>query len=92
VFAVQDEIAEAIAASPHNTFTSFSTKAIDPAAHDLYLRASPRSCAPGELRARVGLLELATQHAPDCAGDAPYDFKAGCKKYRGFPKDALPAS
>ena len=43
------------------------------------------------LCARLGLvvLWLATGKWPDCAGDAPYDFKAECEKYRGFPKDAF---
>jgi hypothetical protein len=63
-FAVQDEISEHIAAALNQTFTSFSTKAIDPAVYDLYLRASPRSYAPDELRTNVGLLEVATQRAP----------------------------
>jgi TolB-like protein len=65
IFALQDEISEHIAAALDQTFTSFSTKAIDPAVYDLYLRASPRSYAPDELRTNVGLLEVATQRAPD---------------------------
>jgi TolB-like protein len=64
VFAVQDEIAEHIALALHQTFTSFSTKAVDPSVYDLYLRASPSSYAPDELRTSVGLLEVATQRAP----------------------------
>ena len=48
-------------------FTSFSTKAIDPAVYDLYLHASPKSYAPEELRTNVGLLEVATQRAPNFA-------------------------
>jgi TolB-like protein len=67
MFAVQDEISEQIAAALDQTFTSFSTKAIDPSIYDLYLRASPRSYAPDELRANVGLLEVATQRAPHFA-------------------------
>jgi len=67
VFAVQDEISEQIATALHQTFTSFSTKAIDPAVYDLYLRASPKSYAPGELRTNLGLLEVATQRAPNFA-------------------------
>jgi TolB-like protein len=64
IFAVQDEIAEHIAGALDRTFTSFSTKAIDPSIYDLYLRASPRSYAPDELRTNVGLLEVATERAP----------------------------
>ena len=67
VFAVQDEIAEQIASALDRTFTSFSTKAIDPSVYDLYLRASPTSYAPGELQAHVGLLETATKRAPHFA-------------------------
>lgn len=66
-FAVQDEIAEHIAEALDRTFTSFSTKAIDPAVYDLYLRSSPSSFAPDELRTSVGLLEVATQRAPHFA-------------------------
>jgi TolB-like protein/tetratricopeptide (TPR) repeat protein len=67
MFAVQDEIAEHIAVALDRTFTSFSTKAIDPSVYDLYLRASPSSYAPDELRTKVGLLEVATQRAPQFA-------------------------
>jgi adenylate cyclase len=67
VFAVQDEISEQIATALHQTFTSFSTKAIDPAVYDLYLRASPKSYAPDELRTNLGLLEVATQRSPNFA-------------------------
>jgi TolB-like protein len=67
IFAVQDEISENIAAALNQTFTSFSTKAIDPVVYDLYLRASPRSYAPDELRTNIGLLEVATQRAPNLA-------------------------
>lgn len=67
IFAVQDEISEQIAAALHRTFTSFSTKAVDPAVYDLYLRASPKSYAPDEARTNIGLLEAATQRAPHFA-------------------------
>jgi TolB-like protein len=67
VFAVQDEIAEHIAVALDRTFTSFSTKAVDPAVYDLYLHSSPSSYAPDELRTNVGLLEVATQRAPKFA-------------------------
>jgi TolB-like protein/class 3 adenylate cyclase len=65
IFAVQDEISEAIAGALHQAFSSFSTRAVDPAVYDLYLRTSPRSYAPDELRTHVGLLEVVTQRAPD---------------------------
>ena len=64
VFAVQDEIAERIAGALDQTFTRFSTTAIDPSAYDLYLRASPSSYAPDELRTGIGLLEVAVERAP----------------------------
>ncbi len=63
IFAVQDELAEQIAAALDRTFTSFSTKAVDPAVYDLYLRASPSSYAPDELQRSIALLEVATQRA-----------------------------
>ncbi len=66
-FAVQDDISEHIAGALDQTFTSFSTKASDPAVYDLYLRASPVSLAPDEVRTNVGLLEVATQRAPEFA-------------------------
>lgn len=64
VFQVQDEIAESIAHALDHAFFSFSTRAVDPAAYDLYLRSSPKSYAPDELRTSVGLLEVVTQRAP----------------------------
>jgi TolB-like protein len=67
IFAVQDEISKHIALSLHQAFSSFSTRAVDPADYDLYLRASPKSYAPDELRTHVGLLEVATQRAPHFA-------------------------
>jgi TolB-like protein/class 3 adenylate cyclase len=67
IFAVQDEISESIAKELHRAFSSFSTTAVDPAAYDLYLRASPKSYAPDELRMHVGVLEVVTQRAPEFA-------------------------
>lgn len=66
-FSVQDEISEAIAIALQQTFTSFSTKAIDPEAYDLYLRSSIKLYAPQELLASIGLLEAALQRAPNFA-------------------------
>ncbi len=67
IFAVQDEISENIATALHQRFSSCSTGAVDPAVYDLYLRASPKSFAPQELRTCVGLLEVVTERAPDFA-------------------------
>ncbi len=64
VFAVQDEISEHIAAALDRTFSSFSTRSVDPAVYDMYLRANPKSYAPAELRTSVELLETVTQRAP----------------------------
>jgi TolB-like protein len=67
VFAVQDDIAGNIAAALHGAFRGGAARTIDPEAYDLYLRASPRSFGPDELRAGIGLLEEATRRAPDFA-------------------------
>jgi adenylate cyclase len=64
VFAVQDDISEHIAGALNLAFSSFSSRVVDPAVYDLYLRASLKSYAPDELRAHIGLLEVATQRAP----------------------------
>ncbi|GAM96919.1 adenylate cyclase [alpha proteobacterium U9-1i] len=64
MLAVQDEIAENIASALNRTFKRTSTRAIDPDAFDLYLRARPTSYEPNQLAAGVGLLEVATQRAP----------------------------
>ncbi len=66
-FAVQDEISENIAGALHQAFSSSATGTVDAAVYDLYLRASPKSYAPEELRAHVSLLEVVTQRAPHFA-------------------------
>ena len=50
------------------------------------LRADPRFV---KVCARLGLVEywLTTGLWPDCADEAPYDFRAECEKYRDYPKD-----
>ncbi|MDH3533449.1 MAG: hypothetical protein OEO82_11010, partial [Gammaproteobacteria bacterium] len=65
IFAVQDEISESIAAALDQTFSSVSTTGVDPAIYDLYLRASPKSYAPDELRRHIGVLETVTRRAPN---------------------------
>jgi tetratricopeptide (TPR) repeat protein len=67
IFAVQDEISESIAGALDHAFSSVSTRSVDPAVYDLYLRSSPKSYAPDELRTHVGLLEVVTQRAPHFA-------------------------
>ena len=64
VFEVQDEIAESIARALDHAFFGVSTRSVEPAVYDLYLRSSPRSYAPDELRTSVGVLEVVTQRAP----------------------------
>ena len=64
IFEVQDEISENIAGALHQAFSGFSSRLTDPAVYDLYLRTSPKSYAPDELRKYVGLLEVVTQRAP----------------------------
>lgn len=67
IFAVKDEISESIATALDQAFSGFSTPSIDPAVHDLYLSARPRSYSPDELRKHVALLEAVTRQAPEFA-------------------------
>ena len=67
IFAVQDEIAESIAAALNGQFSTFSTAGVEPATYDLYLQSSPRSFSPDELRGHVFRLEQATGQAPHFA-------------------------
>lgn len=93
-FAVQDEISEAIAGALDETFTSFSTKAIDPVAYDLYLRASIKLYAPQELHASIGLLEAALQRAPHFAeawGRLAY-VRNWARLFQPFPERAASAA
>ena len=64
VFEVQDEIAESIAHALDHAFFGVSTRPVEPAVYDLYLRSNPKSYAPDELRTSVGVLEVVTQRAP----------------------------
>jgi TolB-like protein len=67
IFAVQDDISEAIADALHQTFNSLTTRAVDPSFYDLYLRASPRTYLPDDLRPKRDLLEGAMDRAPEFA-------------------------
>lgn len=82
VFAVQDEIAEQIALALDRAFTRSATHAVDPAVFDLYLRSSPRSYSPDDLRTCIGLLELATQRAPRFA--EAWGRSASLRAFRRF--------
>ena len=67
IFAVQADIALSIAGALQRTFSTASSYSADPANHDLYLRSSPSSYAPDEVRTSIGLLEVVTERAPDYA-------------------------
>ena len=67
IFEVQDDIAESIAHALDQGFFGVATHVVDPAVYDLYLRSSPKSYAPDELRTDVGVLEVVTQRAPHFA-------------------------
>jgi TolB-like protein len=93
LFAVQDDISERIACALDRTFASFSTRAVDPAIFDLYLRSSPRSYSPDELRQSVALLETATARAPAFAeawGRLGY-LRAWLRMYQPYPGRAATA-
>jgi adenylate cyclase len=85
VFAVQDDIALHIAGALERTFSGVAPRQLDPASYDLYLRSSPKSYAPDELRTSLGLLEVVTERAPafaDAWGRVAY--------LRGFLHPYLP--
>ncbi len=87
IFAVQDEISGSIAQVLQQRFAAVPTRALDPSLYDLYLRASPRSYAPDELRANVALLETVTRGAGDFAaarGRLAY-LRAFLRFYEPFP-------
>lgn len=67
IFAVQDEIAEAISEALNTTFFPAQTAAIDPAVYDLYLRAKDVTSDPIRLRDQVLTLTSVTQLAPSFA-------------------------
>jgi TolB-like protein len=67
VFSVQDEISEQIAAALNQAFSGSSPRSIDSEVYDLYLRASPQSFAPSELREYVESLEIVTRREPQFA-------------------------
>ena len=64
---MQDEISGNIARVLHQQFAAVPDRAIDPAAYDLYLRSSPKSYAPDELRAHIGVLEAVPARVPEFA-------------------------
>jgi TolB-like protein len=64
IFAVQDDISQSIASALHRTISGVVIQHAPPAEYDLYLRSSPKSFAPDELRTSVRLLEIVTERAP----------------------------
>ena len=89
-FAVQDDISEGIATALHQTLRRAGGKAVDPAAYDCYLRATPHSYAPDELRSNVALLEQAVQRAPQLAEawGRLAQMRAFLSKYEPYPSRA----
>jgi TolB-like protein len=67
IFAVQDEIASAIAEALNASFFSVGAPPIKPAAYDLYLRAKERVASIEHMRRNVASLEHVAQIAPDFA-------------------------
>jgi TolB-like protein len=68
VFALQDEIAEAVAAALRTAFAPRKAAApIDPAVHDLFLRASQYHFDPDKSASAVRMLEEVTRKAPGFA-------------------------
>jgi TolB-like protein len=67
IFAVQDEIAEAIAAALELEFAPREVAPLDPAIYDLYLRARERVTAPGLMERNVASLQQVTRLAPGFA-------------------------
>lgn len=65
IFAVQDEISEAIAAALDAAFFPEATGKIDPLAYDLYLRGKEIDPNPERIRENIGLLEAAVRLAPE---------------------------
>ena len=67
VFAVQDEISEAVAAALDTAFSPKKVAPIDPAAYDLYLHAQILTADPAQWTRKVALLERVTEMAPSFA-------------------------
>lgn len=67
IFAVQDEISEQIAIALNQAFARVHTGLIDPEVYDIYLRTSPKSFAPDELRQLIAMLEKVTRRVPEFA-------------------------
>jgi len=64
IFAVQDEIAEAIAEALELEFAPGAVAPVDPAIYDLYLRAKERVTNPAAMARNIASLEQVTRMAP----------------------------
>ena len=67
ILAIQDEIAESIAEALHSAFARNDDYTPDSAIYDLYLKTSPRTFAPDEMRDLIALLESVTKAEPSFA-------------------------
>lgn len=67
IFAVQDEISEAIADALDAAFFPTESRKVDPALYDLYLKAKPLAPNPAQWATSISLLEAVTAAAPDFA-------------------------
>lgn len=67
IFAVQDEISEAIAEALKLNFSGRDSTAVDPAIYDLYLRARERVSSPARMERNVASLVQVARLAPDFA-------------------------
>jgi TolB-like protein len=67
IFAVQDEISEAIADALDAAFFPQAVQKIDPVAYDLYLRGRGASNTPEAANEAIALLEAAVKLSPDFA-------------------------
>ena len=65
IFAVQDEISQAIADALNAAFFPEATEKIDPLAYDLYLRGKDYDPNPEHIRDKISLLEAAVKIAPE---------------------------
>jgi TolB-like protein len=65
MFVVQDEVAENIAAALNRRFSGDAKEAVDPTVYDLYLHGIRPALTPGDMHARIALLEDVTRRAPN---------------------------
>jgi adenylate cyclase len=94
IFTVQDDISFAIAGALERRFSAVRPHRADPANYDLYLRSSPKSYAPDEVRTSLGLLEVVTERAPrfaDAWGRVAY-LRGFLHPYLPFAERALEAA